>query len=259
MKQTEKNSPVPVCRSKTAYRTCKSPRFTLIELLVVIAIIAILAAILLTALQASRERAKATDCASNLKQIGVQVSIYADDHRMCVPISYCAKPNSQKWSEELLGKKGDIPKHFFCPSVNKPKLNASYTYGMRSDINYNGDHPYLNNKRNPFITFERSGSTTKGCFFNASIVQNTSRFLLLGDSGYFGSKSSGFSKGDGVWKFDKTTMGFYLVHGDRGNYLMSDWHVQSMTGDDLSALWEGRNTSYSQQIRTSDVDVAFPW
>ena len=59
--------------------------FTLVELLVVIAIIAILAALLLPALSRASMRAKQTWCAGNLRQIGIGLMTFADDHRGLYP------------------------------------------------------------------------------------------------------------------------------------------------------------------------------
>ncbi|GMU36631.1 MAG: DUF1559 domain-containing protein [Phycisphaerae bacterium] len=54
--------------------------FTLIELLVVIAIIGLLISILLPSLQAARRSARGLRCATNLRQIGVGWTIYADQN-----------------------------------------------------------------------------------------------------------------------------------------------------------------------------------
>lgn len=63
----------------------KPSAFTLIELLVVIAIIAILAAIVLPVLQAAKEKAQATFCLNNMKQLGMALNMYLNDNHDYLP------------------------------------------------------------------------------------------------------------------------------------------------------------------------------
>lgn len=62
------------------------PAFTLIELLVVLAVIGVLAGLLLPAVSRATESGRATACLGNLRQIGLALQMYVDDHGNRLPV-----------------------------------------------------------------------------------------------------------------------------------------------------------------------------
>src|SRR5436309_15597547 len=112
-------------KSRRNLKLC-SGGFTLIELLVIIAIIAILAALLLPALSRAKERAQIVQCLSNLRQIGVGIQLYVDEHGGTFP-PFANMPWLSNavpgWEAYILGVGGNDPdaRHtFMARAAHRP-------------------------------------------------------------------------------------------------------------------------------------------
>ncbi len=105
--------------------------FTLIELLVVIAIIAILAAILFPVFARAREKARQTSCLSNLKQLGLGVTMYCQDYDEIMPINgpHGGDITTKWWSGRIYPyvKNAQL---YRCPSRQTMVIAYSINYRM---------------------------------------------------------------------------------------------------------------------------------
>ena len=103
--------------------------FTLIEMLTVMAILAVLAGLLFPVIAKSREQARRTTCLSNLRQIGMALSMYASNHAGMLPPA--GEPSTGRATHHIWDGTATPPRY-----LGLGYLHEKFGYGVAPQMYY---------------------------------------------------------------------------------------------------------------------------
>lgn len=201
--------------------------YTLVELIITIVIIAVLASTLATAISSLSERARATQCMSNLRQLYIALRHYVVEHQNTLPPfrEYFPQPdgsivNGTSWRGLLIPYLPDIPfdnrkgrnSIDNCPTGWAPGASIPFTYYYA-------------------MTADSVSATRKNC----NAISAHARYFVLGDS-------------TGVMRITSSKNSEELAFRHRGkvHLLFLDGHVEERRPEEIPPTSQEKSPAYKE-------------
>lgn len=253
------------CRTSTAALLREGHRahsgHTLIELLVVIGMLALLAALYLAALSRAKAKGLQTQCANNLRQLGIALEQFASENRGYPFLAEDIHPPSgfpkEAWDHALGPYAGGFQENtsrkpyqpagvFHCPAANPPSCPAFPEGVFYSDYGYNavgvsrlfdtngslGLSPWMGNTTNqpaplPVAAFEVDQPVRE------SQIASPADMMAIGDA-FTGNRDFLCDAASSLWRSQSvggdfppgSTRRAYARHRGKANVVFCDGHVE---------------------------------
>ena len=262
--------------------------FTLIELLVVIAVIAILAAILFPVFAQAREKARATACLSNTRNIATALLVYSQDYDETIIQTVWKAPSNRPvlerlWTTNLqpyLKSGGQFPPSgvFHCPSWTEQRFRAAGNTpgcssvdgafpptGRNQEIysHYGMANAQTNSPRpgtSPNLPYQKTPGSGVDPFTNQVVtvglpdIRRPADTVLVSDGVTMSFQMGASSVRRILSSFGCQGM---LMHQEGGNFVFLDGHAKHLKGNPEKVV-DVKNTPsgpfYYQRYMSYDID-----